>query len=328
MPKNFVLFSGLALLLFGLCLWHLHAGQLSIGIGDFWSAVVDGGNSTEELIAREFRIPRMLTAVIAGGGLAVAGMIMQTLFNNPLAGPYVLGISSGSSLFVALCTMTGIPFLQSNMGLVGGAFSGALIFGAIILFFSFFIRSSVSLLLVGLMLGSFTGSLISILEATSTASELKSFTMWTMGSLQNVQFSDLTVLIALFIPAVSLLFLLTKPLNVLLLGDKEAQQLGLNMQVVRVACISVTALFTGLITAFCGPIAFVGLAVPNMSRLLFRTQNHRILLPANLLIGASFIILGDILIQLLESSIILPINVFTSLLGAPIVIFIILKRMK
>lgn len=328
MSKNFVVFSGLTLLMLGLCLWHLQAGQFGVRLGDFWSALVNGGASTNEMIAKEFRIPRMLTALVAGGGLAVSGMIMQTLFKNALAGPYVLGISSGSSLFVALCTMTGIPFLQSNMGIVGGAFIGALVFGAIILFFSFFIHSSVSLLLVGLMLGSFTGSLISILEATSSAGELKSFTMWTMGSLQNVQFSDLGLLFALFIPALIALFFLSKPLNVLLLGDQEAQQLGLNIKTVRVVCISVTALFTGLITAFCGPIAFVGLAVPNMSRILFRTQNHRILLPANLLIGSSFILLGDILIQLLESSIILPINVFTSLLGAPIVIFIILKRMK
>jgi iron complex transport system permease protein len=328
MPKHFVLFSGLIGVLLGLCIWHLNAGQLGIGVGEFWTAILDGGNSTKEIIAREFRIPRMITALIAGGGLAVAGMIMQTLFNNPLAGPYVLGISSGSSLFVALCTMTGIPLLQSNLGIVGGAFIGALVFGGIILFFSFFIRSSVSLLLVGLMLGSFTGSLISILEATSAAGELKSFTMWTMGSLQNVQFKDISMLFALFIPALFLLLFLTKPLNVLLLGDHDAQQLGMNIKVVRIVCISVTALFTGLITAFCGPIAFVGLAVPNISRLLFRTQNHRVLLPANLLIGASFILLGDILIQLLESTIILPINVFTSLLGAPIVIFIILKRMK
>jgi len=328
MTKNFVLFSGLSFLLIGLCLWHLHAGQLGISMGDFWSALVEGGNSSKEIIAREFRIPRMITALIAGGGLAVSGMIMQTLFNNPLAGPYVLGISSGSSLFVALCTMTGIPLLQSNLGIVGGAFIGAMVFGGIILFFSFFIRSSVSLLLVGLMLGSFTGSLISILEATSSAGELKSFTMWTMGSLQNVQFTDITLLLFIFMPSLFLLVLLIKPLNVLLLGDHEAQQLGLNIKFVRISCIAVTALFTGLITAFCGPIAFVGLAVPNVSRLLFRSQNHRILLSSNLLIGGSFLLFGDILIQLLESIVILPINVFTSLLGAPIVIFIILKRMK
>ena len=328
MTKNFVLFSGLTFLMIGLCLWHLHAGQLGISMGDFWSALINGGDSTKEIIAREFRIPRMITALIAGGGLAVSGMIMQTLFNNPLAGPYVLGISSGSSLFVALCTMTGIPLLQSNIGVVGGAFIGAMVFGGIILFFSFFIRSSVSLLLVGLMLGSFTGSLISILEATSAAGELKSFTMWTMGSLQNIQFTDLTLLLSIYLPSLFLLVLLIKPLNALLLGDQEAQQLGLNIKFVRISSIAVTALFTGLITAFCGPIAFVGLAVPNVSRLLFRTQNHRILLPANLLIGASFLLFGDILIQLLESKVILPINVFTSLLGAPIVIFIILKRMK
>jgi iron complex transport system permease protein len=328
MTKNFLLFSGLTFLMIGLCLWHLQAGQLGISMGDFWSALFDGGDSTKEIIAREFRIPRMITALIAGGGLAVSGMIMQTLFNNPLAGPYVLGISSGSSLFVALCTMTGIPLLQSNLGVVGGAFIGAMVFGGIILFFSYFIRSSVSLLLVGLMLGSFTGSLISILEATSTAGELKSFTMWTMGSLQNVQFTDLTLLLFIYLPSLFLLVLLIKPLNALLLGDQEAQQLGLNIKIVRISCIAITALFTGLITAFCGPIAFVGLAVPNVSRLLFRTQNHRILLAANLLIGASFLLFGDILIQLIESKVILPINVFTSLLGAPIVIFIILKRMK
>lgn len=308
---------------------HLISGQIPISFLEFKTAFFDfNPNDTEHIIAREFRLPRVVMAVLAGAGLSISGMLMQTLFNNPLAGPYVLGINSGSSLFVAFSMMTGITFFQSDIGIISSALIGALVFGFIILGFSLFVKSHISLLLIGLMLGSFTGSIISILQTFSSAQELKAFTMWTMGSLQHVQTQQLPLIIVIFVIAVFLCLFLIKPLNVLVLGESTTKVLGMNVRMIRIATISLTALFTGLITAFCGPIAFVGLAVPNLTRLLFQTQSHGKLIVANLMLGALFLVISDTIIQLLETEIQLPINAFTSIIGAPLIIILVLKRLK
>jgi iron complex transport system permease protein len=308
---------------------HLFVGQIKITFDDYWNGLfhLDERN-TNHLIVREFRIPRAIIAVIAGAGLSIAGMFMQTLFNNPLAGPYVLGINTGSSLFVACSMMTGLSFLQSDLGIITSALLGALFFGFIILFFSFFTRQHVTLLLVGLMLGSFTGAIISVLQTMSSAQELKAFTIWTMGSLQQVQLEQLPIVALLFIVGCIGSLFLIKPMNALVLGEKSTVLLGINIQLVRVLTIVITAVLTGIVTAFCGPIAFVGLAVPNLTKTIFRTQNHLILLLGNFIIGALFLLLCDSIIQLLEGTIQLPINAFTSLVGAPFIIYIVLKRMK
>lgn len=308
---------------------HLFAGQVKITVNDYWNALVhfDEAN-TNHLIVREFRFPRAVIAIIAGAGLSIGGMFMQTLFNNPLAGPYVLGINSGSSLVVACSMMTGLSFLQSDLGIISSALLGALVFGFIILFFSFFTKHHVTLLLVGLMLGSFTGAIISVLQTMSSSQELKAFTIWTMGSLQQVQFDQLPVVILFFVIGTFGSIFLLKPMNVLVLGEKSTELLGLNIQMVRIFTIIITALFTGVVTAFCGPIAFVGLAVPNLTKTIFRTQNHSILFVGNFLIGALFLLISDTIIQLLEGTIQLPINAFTSLVGAPFIIYIVLKRLK
>lgn len=327
--RDLFLFLSLLLVLTLAILLHLFSGQIHITLNEFWNALFNfDQNNTQHIIAREFRIPRMSMAIFAGAGLSISGMLMQTLFNNPLAGPYVLGINSGSSLFVAFTMMTGVSFFQSDLGIISSALIGALVFGFIILSFSLFVKSHISLLLIGLMLGSFTGSIISILQTFSTAQELKAFTMWTMGSLQNVQLHQLPIILLLFSFGILLCLFLIKPLNVLVIGEKTASFLGMNIKMIRIATISVTALFTGLITAFCGPIAFVGLAVPNLTRYLFRSQSHGKLIVANLFIGALFLVLSDTIIQLLEHKIQLPINAFTSIIGAPLIILIVLKRLK
>lgn len=290
-----------------------------------WS--YDSENTTH-ILAREVRIPRLVMAILSGAALSVAGLLMQTLFNNPLAGPYVLGINSGASLFVAFSIMTGIPFLSSDLGLITNALIGAFFFGIIILLFSEVIRSQISLLLVGLMLGSFTRALISTLQTASDATELKMFTLWSLGSLQRVEFNQLSIILLTFIIAVLGAFLMVKPLNILVMGQQHAQLMGIHFRRVRFLIICVTALLTGLITAFCGPIAFVGLAVPNLIRLLMKTQHHGVLLMACLLFGALFVLICDISIQLLESHFLLPINVFTSLIGAPIVVLLVLRRLR
>jgi len=308
---------------------HLSTGEITVSMSDFFSAFFDfnADNSTHILI-REFKFPRIFMAILAGGGLALSGMLLQTLFNNPLAGPYVLGINSGASLIVALTLMSGFEFFGTDIGLIGSALIGAFLAGIIMMAVAHRIRSQISLLLVGLMFGSFTSALVSILESISGAESLKAFTLWSMGSLQQVEFSQLPLIGFVFICGVILSFFLIKPLNMLVIGERSAGLLGLKISQVRFLIMGITALLAGLITAFCGPIAFVGLAVPNLTRILLRTQNHSYLILGNLLFGSIFLLLCDSFIQSLSKQIALPINAFTSIIGAPFVVFILMRKLK
>lgn len=320
---------GLLISLPALALIHLLVGQIDISLSDYLSSIFSfDENNINHIIARELRIPRMSMAIIAGAGLSIAGLLMQTLFNNPLAGPYVLGINSGSSLFVALALMTGIPFFTSDIGLVTNALLGAFLFGLIILFFSTLVRSQISLLLIGLMLGSFTGALVSIIQTASDSQDLKIFTLWALGSLQKVELYQLPIIILVFAISLFGAFLLIKPLNILVLGESEAKLLGVRIKKVRLFIIAITAIITGLVTAYCGPIAFVGLAVPNLVRILFKTQNHLVLIMASIITGAMFILICDIAIQLIEPYFVIPINALTSIIGAPFVILLVFRRLR
>jgi iron complex transport system permease protein len=307
---------------------HLISGQISLNFSEILSAIHSyDATNTDHIIFFEFRIPRMTMAILSGSALSVSGMLMQTLFNNPLAGPYVLGINSGASLVVALTLLTGIPFFTTDFGLISGALFGALLFGSIILFFSFHIRSHVSLLLIGLMISSFVGAIITMLESMSAAEQLKSYTFWSFGSLQQTSLNQLPLItMGCFVGFLGS-FLLTKPLNAMLLGEKSAKSLGIEIRSFRIWVIGITAVLTGTITAFCGPIAFVGLAIPNLTRMLFQTQNHQYLLLGNLLIGGIFMLTCDTIIQFVEPYFVLPINAFTSLIGAPFVVYIVLKKL-
>ncbi len=308
---------------------HVFAGSFHLSTAEFFQAITSFNSiKTQDLIVWEFRIPRLTIALLGGAGLSLAGMLMQTLFNNPLAGPYVLGINSGSALFVACCAMIDFTFFKSDIGLISGAIIGSMTFGTIILIFSIFIPSQISLLLIGLMLGSFAGALISVIQTISDPNALKAFTMWTMGSLQNVELQQIPTILIVFCLGLVCSFVLVKPLNVMLLGEKTTRLLGLNIKQIRFVTILVTSLFTGLITAFCGPIAFVGLAIPNLARYLFRTQSHGKLIIANLLLGSTFLVCSDLLLQLMENVILLPINAFTSIIGAPLVILFVIKKVK
>jgi iron complex transport system permease protein len=308
--------------------FHIFCGQITITSSDLLSSLISfDENNTIHILIREFRIPRMTMAILAGSSLAICGMLMQTLFNNPLAGPYVLGINSGASLIVALTLMTGVSFFSSDLGLISAGIMGSLIFGTIILFCSFAVRSHVSLLLIGLMISSFVGAIISVLESMSGAEELKQFTFWSMGSLQQVSFAQIPLIASLIIVSwISVLFAV-KPVNALVLGQSSAKNIGVNIQQVRVFIIGITAILVGIITAFCGPIAFVGLAIPNLVRIIFKTQNHLVLYIGNLLIGGLFLLLCDCFIQLIEPWLLFPINAFTSILGAPFVVYMLLKKL-
>lgn len=307
----------------------LRIGDIPTGFSDIYNAVFNySENNLSELIIREIRLPRLCIAVISGAALSIAGMLMQTLFQNPLAGPYVLGINSGSSLTVALGLLSGVQFFNSELGLIGSALLGAFVFGLFILFTASFIRNQIGLLLFGVMLGSFVAAIITILEASSQAQSLKAFALWSMGSLNGVSIEQVPLISFVFILGCFGTLLIVKPLNVLVLGEDECRLMGYNLKSLRLAIVFITALFTGLITAFCGPIAFVGLAVPNLTRMLFKTQNHFLLLLANMLFGAFFILSCDLIIQALSDTILVPINALTSLVGAPFVIYILIRKLR
>jgi iron complex transport system permease protein len=212
--------------------------------------------------------------------------------------------------------------------MVANALIGAFHFGLIIVFFSSVVRQQISLLLIGLMLGSFTGAIVSVLQSASGLQELKLFTLWALGSLEAVTLDQIPILLIAFGATILGAFLVVKPLNLLVLGASEAAMLGVRMKRVRLFIILITAIITGIVTAFCGPIAFVGLAVPNLIRIVMKTQNHAVLILGSLLTGAVFLLLCDITIQYLEAKFALPINALTSLIGAPFVILLVLRRLR
>lgn len=306
---------------------NLFIGQVSISFNDYFTAIFDfDATNTAQLSAKIFRIPKALTAILAGIALSVSGLLMQTLFQNPLAGPYVLGLNSGASLLVALATMTGFSIFSTDLGVISSALIGAFVFGVLILLTSIYVKSKVSLLLVGIMLGSFSAALINIVQSYSDANQLKAFTLWSFGSLSNVQFEQLGWFSTVVLTVFALSFTLVKPLNLLVLGDQNAQFLGIKIKQVRLVIISITAVLTGTVTALCGPIAFIGLAIPNIAKLIFKTTNHFYLLLGSALLGAILLLLCDTVIQLLSNQIAIPINAITALIGAPIVVWIILKK--
>lgn len=317
----------LAIVLLVLAFVDMTLGSVSVSLNDLWNGLFDyDAQVSEQLTVRVFRFPRVMTALFAGIGLALSGLLMQTLFQNPLAGPYVLGINSGASLMVALATMTGVTLFTKDIGVVGAALIGAFGSGMFILFCSLYVRSKVSLLLVGIMFGAFAGALVNVVQAYSTPDDLKKYMLWGFGSLQNIQLEQLGLVFIILLIGVVLTFLLVKPLNLLSLGDQNASFLGVRIKSVRFLIILITAIFTGTITAFCGPIAFIGLIVPNLVKLLFKTANHLYLVIGSALMGALLLVVCDILMQVAQPYLLLPLNALTALMGAPIVVWIILKR--
>jgi iron complex transport system permease protein len=285
-------------------------------------------------ILENFRIPKAITAMLAGSALAISGLQMQTLFRNPLAGPFILGISSGAGLGVALVIFLGIwvgSFLElSGIGrswlLVGASAIGSFLVLSVVLLASFRIKSGVSLLIIGLMFGSATSALVSILQYFSQAENVQSYVIWSFGSLGSLSWLELFV----FIPIVSITLLLSlllgKSLNALLLGEAYAESMGLKIKKARMLIIICTSILAGTVTAFCGPIAFIGLAIPHIARMLFNTGNHLLLSPLVILIGGISLLIFDIIAQLPGYQETLPINAITSLFGAPFVIWLILRK--
>jgi iron complex transport system permease protein len=282
-----------------------------------------------------YRLPKAITAILAGMGLSISGLLMQTLFRNPLAGPYVLGLSSGASLGVAFVILGAgmlpaflTPFLLSSYGVVIASTIGSSLVLLAVLFVSQKLRDTMAILIVGLMFGSFTSAIVGVLSYMSTAEQLQKFTFWSMGSLGNLSWTSVFVLAVCVIIGLILSVVSIKPLNALLLGENYARSLGLDYQKSRLIIIVATSILAGSITAFAGPIAFVGLAVPHLAKLTFQTSNHTILFWSTLIFGGSIMLICDLLSEIPSLNLSLPINAITSIIGAPMVIWLLVRKQK
>lgn len=282
----------------------------------------------------DFRLPRAIVAIIAGMALSISGLEMQTYFRNPLAGPYVLGISAGASLGVALLIM-GISLFSftknvtiNQWSLVVSAWAGAGLVMMLILAVSARINDNTTILILGILFGSITLALVSILQYVSSDTEVKAFIIWTLGSLGNVTGTQLNVMIPSIAAGLLLALFSIKSMNVLLLGEQYAKSMGVNILLSRSLIFLSTSILAGTVTAFCGPIGFIGIAVPHISRMLFSTSDHRILIPGTLILGAVVMLISDIISQLPGSQQILPINSVTAILGIPVVIWIIIRKQR
>lgn len=318
------------LLLFSFAL-NLYLGSVRIPLADIVSIVIgkNTGNPVWTDIVWQFRMTKALTCVLAGAGLSMAGLAMQTLFRNALAGPDVLGISSGSSLAVSLLVMGQSVWLPATLtgpwSLAAAAASGAAAVLLVVLAISRSLRDNTSLLIVGLMIGATVMSLVSVLQFVSNAELQQAYLIWTFGSLGGLDYAEIVVLALTLIAASAIFLRFAKQMNAWLLGDNYATSVGIRIEASRMAMILIACVLTGVVTAFCGPIAFVGLAVPHFSRIMFRTHSHLALLPAVVINGAILLLLCDVMAHLPGTSYVLPINAITALVGAPAVISIIMR---
>ncbi|MGC4041635.1 MAG: iron ABC transporter permease [Flavobacterium sp.] len=324
---------GFALLL--TFLLNISFGQVAIPMKEVFRSLFGNGASKEtwEYIIVNFRLPKAITAVLVGVGLSVSGLLMQTLFRNPLAGPYVLGLSSGSSLGVAFVILGAglLPaafsqFLLSSYGIIIASCIGSLSVLLMILIVSQRLRDTMSILIVGLMFSSFTSAIVSVFSYFSTAEQLQKYTFWSMGSIGNISWLNIAILAVCVFIGLLLSLLSLKPLDALLLGENYAKSMGLNISRARYVIIFATSILAGSITAFAGPIAFIGLAVPHLVKLLFRTSNHQILFIGTLFIGSIIMLICDAVSQMPGFEFTLPINAITSIIGAPMVIWLIVRR--
>ena len=335
MKRNILLFISLAvsiLFLFGL---NLVTGSVQIPFADVLDILCGRftGKESWEYIILENRLPQTLTAILCGASLSVCGLMLQTAFRNPLAGPDVFGISSGAGLGVALVMLLLGGTVSTSMFTVSGflailtaAFIGAISVTALILFLSTMVRNSVLLLIVGIMVGYVSSSAVSLLNFFASEEGVKSYMVWGMGNFGGVSMSHIPLFSILCLMGIGVSFLLIKPLNILLLGPQYAESLGISTRQLRNILLVVVGILTAITTAFCGPISFIGLAIPHIARLLFRTENHQVLLPGTVLSGAAIALLCNFICYLPGEAGIIPLNAVTPLIGAPVIIYVIVQR--
>ncbi len=316
---------------------NVSLGSVYIPFEEILNSLITGESEkdTWKYIVLNYRLPKAVTAVLVGSGLSLSGLLMQTLFRNPLAGPYVLGISSGASLGVALLLLGssiagGSLVLMANSHVMISVAASLGAFGVLtaVMVVSRQLKNTMSILIVGLMFSSLSAAVISVLAYFSSAESLQRYTFWGFGSLGNLTWTELLVFGLLYLIALLLLLPSIKPLNSLLLGENYAKSIGIEMKKTRNLILLSTSLFTGVITAFSGPIAFIGLAAPHLTKLMLNTSDHRIVLPAAALFGALIMLISDTIAQLPGSEYTLPINAITTLFGAPIVIWLLVRKRR
>lgn len=318
--SQFTIFCALCIVNCALFMLDMAIGAVNIPVGDVWAALTGGDcpRATAKIIIN-IRLIKAIVALMAGAALSVSGLQMQTLFRNPLAGPYVLGISSGASLGVALVVLAGVG---SSIGIAGAAWLGGAAVLVVITTVGQRIKDIMVILILGMMFSSGVGAVVQILQYLSKEESLKAFVIWTMGSLGDVTWGQMVVLAPSVIVGMLLAVLTIKPLNLLLFGEEYAVTMGLNIKRSRGLLFLSTTLLAGTVTAFCGPIGFIGLAMPHVTRMLFRNSDHRVLVPGTILSGAAILLLCDIISKLFT----LPINAITALLGIPIVVWVVLRN--
>ena len=334
--RTILCFILLSLLLVILFVASLLLGSVSLQVKEVLGVILGQEVDPQtRILVTHFRLPKAITALVVGATLSASGLQMQTLFRNPLAGPYVLGISSGASLGVSLFLL-GAPLLGvsvasetlRNIGVVGSAWIGAALILAVIMAVSVRLRDIMAILILGMMFGSAASAIVQILQYLSPDSALKSFVVWTMGSLSGVSLQQLGLMSGIVVAGLALSIYLIKPLNLLLLGENYARTMGLNIRWIRFLLFASTTLLAGTVTAFCGPIGFIGIAVPHVARMLTGNADHRVLMPASMLMGSVTMLLCDIIAQLPGHEMVLPVNTITALLGIPIIVLVIVRNRK
>ena len=336
MNKGVVYGIGLAVMTVLLLVLNLTAGSVRIPMEDVIAVLTGddaGVKDSWRYIVREVRLPEAVTALLAGAALSVSGLLLQTAFRNPLAGPDVFGINSGAGLAVALVMLgmggtvsAGGYTLAGFVAVLLSSFIGAMAVTGIIFLFSTMVRNNVMLLIIGIMIGYLASSAVSLLNFFATEEGVKSYMMWGMGSFGNVSTDNLPVFTVVSIVGLLAAVALVKPLNALLLGEQYAENLGVNTRRMRHVLLVVTGILTANVTAFCGPVAFIGLATPHVARLLLTTDNHRRVLPVTMLLGAVIALLCNLVCYAPGENGIIPLNAVTPLLGAPVIIYVLLKR--
>ena len=333
--KSNMMFLLLVVVVVALFLLNLFMGAVDIPFGEVLSIITGGEceRETWKIIVLETRLPQAVTALLSGAAISVAGLLLQTLFNNPLAGPEVLGINSGAGLGVALVMLltqgilaVGGMTVAGYLAVFAGAFIGAAVIMAVILLLSTIVRNKIFLLVVGVAVGYLASSLISVLNYFATAEGVHSYLIWGMGSFSAVSLGQLPLFVALTAALLLVSLLMIKPLNAILLGDAYAHNLGVNVKAVRNVLLAVVGMLTAVVTAFCGPIAFIGLAVPHMARMLLGSNNHKVLLPGTLLFGSVVALVCNVICQLPGDSGLLPLGAITPLIGAPVIIYVVLRN--
>ena len=329
----FRIYAAIAVSLVVLIIMNLILGSVIIPVRELFASITNNSSiSYVNDILWNFRIPKVITALLAGVALSVCGLQMQTLFRNPLADPFILGISSGAGLGVALFVMGSSAFgitmagsIFFNLGIAAAAWAGAAGVTLLILLVSHRLKENSSLLIFGIMIGSITSAIITLIQYFSSSSELKAFVTWTMGSFSGLTNAQIWIMSMLVIPGIVLSIYNIKELNILLQGEAYAKSLGLNLERTRRRILIATTLLAGSITAFCGPIGFIGIAVPHIARLLFRNADHKVLVPATALTGAAIMVFTDMVAQLPGQSGVIPINTVSTLIGVPVILYLIMK---